>query len=438
MARDLDALTECFDCGLLQRLPKASEGALLTCRRCDAVLGHIRGSSVHLSLVAAVLGLALMGFALLRPAASLTLMGSRVTEAGLVEGVELLKQAGTWELGIAVALTLFIFPVLKLGSVALMAVYALRGNAPRWVKSFYAHMYELGEWAMVDVFLLGAMVALVRMRAWGEVWYGPALVALAGVAVCTLAIDALTDPRAFWKRLDSVRGGAEADGHGADPDLTAEAPDRSVPPIGCRHCGAVVRRASGQRCPRCEQTLHRRKPHSLPRTWAFLIGGTLLLLPANVLPVMTVVKMGRGGADTILSGTIELSEHGLWGLAFIVFVASIIIPIMKLAALTVLLVITRRRSVASLRVRTKVYRVVALIGRWSMIDIFATMTLVAISRFGWIGSVLPGPGASAFCAVVFLTMIASESFDPRLMWDAAGRNQPGPSLVPVTNRQALA
>jgi paraquat-inducible protein A len=430
VAGDLDALTECFDCGLLQRLPRAPEGALLTCRRCDAVLGHVRSASVHLSLAAAVLGLVLLGVALLRPAASLTLMGSRVTETGLLQGVELLKRGGTWELGIAVVLTLFIFPALKLGSVALMAVYALRGHAPRWVKGLYARMYEMGEWAMVDVFLLGAMVALVRMQSWGEVWYGPALIALAGVAVCMLAIDALTDPRAFWRRLDPVRGGFDTAGDGA-------ASDPSVPPIGCRHCHAVVRRPSGQRCPRCEQTLHRRKPRSLQRTWAFLLGGILLLLPANVLPVMTVVKMGRGGADTILSGTIELSEHGLWGLAIIVFVASIVIPVMKLAALSVLLVVTQNGSVASLRGRTKIYRVVALVGRWSMIDIFATMTLVAVSRFGWIGSVLPGPGASAFCAVVFLTMIASESFDPRLMWDAAGRNKHGTSLVPVTNEQAL-
>jgi len=158
------------------------------------------------------------------------------------------------------------------------------------------------------------------------------------------------------------------------------------------------------------------------RTWALVATASLLVIPANVLPVMTITKLGRGGPSTILGGTLELVRLGFWGLAAIVFVASILVPIVKLAGLSVLLVSVARRSRARLLLRTRLFRVIARIGRWSMIDVFATMTLVTMARFGWLGSVRPEPGATAFGAVVVFTMLASESFDPRAMWDAAGLN----------------
>jgi paraquat-inducible protein A len=184
----------------------------------------------------------------------------------------------------------------------------------------------------------------------------------------------------------------------------------------------VTRSEEGERCPRCTRKLQARKPASVRRTWSLLATAALLAVPANVLPVMTIFKAGSGGPSTILGGTIELIEHGFWPLALLVFVASIAVPLFKLVALCTLLVSTSRRSTARLRGRTRVFRAVAFIGRWSMLDIFATMALVELARFGWLGTVLPGTGATAFCAVVVLTMLAAESFDPRLMWDAAGEN----------------
>jgi paraquat-inducible protein A len=241
------------------------------------------------------------------------------------------------------------------------------------------------------------------------VTFGPALFALAGAALCSIGVDAAFDEAAFWERV-KVRA-----------YVGAASTDARV--IGCRHCGLVARSHEGERCARCERTLRRRKPDSVQRTWALVGAAALLAIPANVLPVMTIVKLGRGGPSTILGGTVELAQAGLWGLAAIVFVASILVPLVKLTGLSVLLVTTQRSSAARLPLRTRLFRLIALIGRWSMVDVFATMMLVTLARFGWLGRVLPDAGASAFCAVVVLTMFASESFDPRLMWDAAGRNQ---------------
>jgi paraquat-inducible protein A len=159
---------------------------------------------------------------------------------------------------------------------------------------------------------------------------------------------------------------------------------------------------------------------SVPRVWALLLTAGLLYVPANVLPVMTVKRLGKGGPSTIINGVGELAANHLWPLAVVVLLASIIVPMVKLASLVVLLVLTHRRSGARLRARTRLFRFVHVVGRWSMIDVFMLATLVGVVQLGFLATVLPGLGAVAFCSVVLITMAATESFDPRVMWDAAG------------------
>jgi paraquat-inducible protein A len=228
------------------------------------------------------------------------------------------------------------------------------------------------------------------------------LVALVGIVCCSVAKDAVFDSGTFWRRV---------------PLRHREQATPSSTLMGCKGCGLVLRTSEGTRCVRCDGLLHQRTPGSVTRTWAWVLGAMLLVLPANLLPIMTVSKLGRGGEKTILGGTFELAERGFWGLAVIVFVASVLVPILKLVTLSLLLHAASRGRAMGLRWRTRAFRIVARIGRWSMLDIFATATLVATARFGWFGSVLPESGAVAFCGVVLLTMIAAETFDPRLMWD---------------------
>jgi paraquat-inducible protein A len=138
---------------------------------------------------------------------------------------------------------------------------------------------------------------------------------------------------------------------------------------------------------------------------------------------MTVKRLGKGGPTTILHGVVELAQDRLWPLAILVLLASIVIPIFKLVTLAAMLAMTRRRSPSLLKARTRLFRFVRFIGRWSMIDIFMLSILVGVVRFGSLASVLPGAGAVAFCAVVLMTMGATELFDPRRMWDAAGQEE---------------
>jgi paraquat-inducible protein A len=190
--------------------------------------------------------------------------------------------------------------------------------------------------------------------------------------------------------------------------------------LSCHAC-ELVHRASGARhdlhCTRCGAALHARKPNSIARSWALLIAAYVLIVPANVLPVMISGSLFGSETDTIMSGVVFLWVDGSWPLAVILFIASIAVPFSKLFALAYLLVSVQRRSTLAPVQRTRLYRVLEFVGRWSMIDIYVAALLTALVQFGGLMSIRAGPGAIAFGAVVVLTMFAAESFDPRLIWD---------------------
>ena len=171
-------------------------------------------------------------------------------------------------------------------------------------------------------------------------------------------------------------------------------------------------------CHVCGSVIHSRIPNSLSKTWALVIASLILYIPANYLPIMTVVLWGDGSPDNIMSGGLSLLSAGMWPLALLIFVASIVIPIAKLLTLLGLLWSVRIHSKWRPVERTQLYRMTEFVGRWSMIDIFVIGILVALVQFGNVATVTPGMGALCFAAVVILTMIAAHSFDPRLIWDA--------------------
>jgi paraquat-inducible protein A len=188
----------------------------------------------------------------------------------------------------------------------------------------------------------------------------------------------------------------------------------------CHTCNLLTKSMSGvhhPQCPRCGSPLHFRKPDSIARTWALLIASYILFIPANVLPIMHTSSLFGAQSDTILSGVVYLWTSGSWHLAVIVFVASILVPGAKLVALTVLVVSVQRGSTWDPLQRTKMYRIVELVGRWSMLDIFVVAMLVALVQLHALATIRAGAGAVAFGAVVVVTMFAAMAFDPRLIWD---------------------
>ena len=182
--------------------------------------------------------------------------------------------------------------------------------------------------------------------------------------------------------------------------------------------------AHGVRCARCGAPLHTRKPQSLERTTALLLAAAICYLPANLLPIMTLTSLGKAESDTILSGVIYFVSSGDWPLAIVIFTASIFVPVAKILILGFLLVSVHRGSRWRPVERTRLYRLTEAVGRWSMVDIYVVTILVALVRLGNLATIEAGLGAVFFGAVVVLTMLAAESFDPRLIWDRSEARTP--------------
>ncbi len=190
--------------------------------------------------------------------------------------------------------------------------------------------------------------------------------------------------------------------------------------ISCHSCHLLCKRAKGSgviTCPRCGVRMHHRKPNSIARTWALVLAAFIFYIPANVLPITIVISLGKAQSDTIMSGVIYFIKTGMWPIAFIIFSASVLVPLLKLLILTFLLVSVQRKSSRRRKDRTRLYRITEIIGRWSMVDIFVVTILVALVNLGSLATIHAGPGAIFFGAVVVVTILASMSFDPRLIWD---------------------
>ena len=196
--------------------------------------------------------------------------------------------------------------------------------------------------------------------------------------------------------------------------------------LSCETCGLLSRPAEPAEpgyCPRCGAGLEWRRPRSIQYTWALVIAAAICYIPANVLPVLTTNALGSSEPDTIMGGVFLLYDTGSWPLALVVLVASVMVPLGKLIALSYLLITVQRGSVGSSRDRTRLYRMVDFIGRWSMLDVFVDTFTVALVQLQPLMSVEPGAGVLFFAAVVVLTMLAAESFDPRLIWDAGSERK---------------
>ena len=194
----------------------------------------------------------------------------------------------------------------------------------------------------------------------------------------------------------------------------------------CEDCGLVSRPLPGGTegcCPRCGEELTFRKKNSLQRTMAYLIAATICYIPANFLPVMTTVTTAGRESDTIMQGVILLWSPTGWPLSLIVLFACIMIPSAKIMAMVYLVFSVRRGSIQSPGQRVRLYRMVEIIGRWSMVDVFVDTFTVALIQLQPLMSVEPAPGLFFFAAVVVLTMLAVESFDPRLIWDPASSQE---------------
>jgi paraquat-inducible protein A len=407
----------CHECGTVHRLPAMPDDTIARCVACGAKIFIRFEGSVERTLALYLAALALFVVANAFPILTMSI-GGQTNASTVLDSAKALHDAGMWPLALAVGLAGALLPLAKiLGMLAVLVPLQL-GRRPPWIVAGFRWVERLQPWAMMEVYLLGVIVAYVKLQDLATVHLGVALYAFVGTIILMAAADARFEPHAIWRRLAPQ----------ARPDVLDPVPGTVL--LACEQCDQVVRAAGtaqlhGLACPRCATPLHRRKPDSLNRSWALAATAAILYVPANLLPIMTVTSFGKGTPDTIVSGVIELLHAGMWPIALLVFFASITVPVLKLVGLVFLLISVHRRSTKRLRDRTVMYRIIEGVGRWSMVDVFMIGILAALVALGNLATIAPGPGAVAFCGVVIVTILAAMAFDPRLMWDVSDGRDDG-------------
>ncbi len=410
----MTSLIACHDCDLINRVGPLPEKSMARCSRCDAVLFQNKPNSLERTLALTLASLILFVLANTFPFLGFK-MGALVNETNLITGIHELYIQGKWPMATVVLLTTIAVPALQMICL-LYVLIPLKVNRLPWKgKKVFRFILYLKSWAMVEVFMIGILVAYVKLAKMATIVPGiSAFSFMALVFVLTASMAAL-DEHLIWDSIPYRSAGYHTHRNTADVSL-----------IGCHRCHLLCRPSSlnGREmiCPRCDSPLHRRKPNSISRTWALVLGALIFYIPANLLPMTVVTSLGYKQADTIMSGVIYFLTSGSWPIALVIFVASISVPVLKIVSLSYLLISVQFKSKWRPEDRTRLYRIIEVVGRWSMMDVFVVTILVALVNLGALATIDAGPAAVYFCAVVITTMFAAMSFDPRLIWDNCEEN----------------
>jgi paraquat-inducible protein A len=373
------------------------------CPSCEHRLERTSGRSATAALLFAIATFILLFPANIEPLMKISILGID-RETRICSGVFTLW-SNQWVLfAVLVGAFAVVLPFLRFALLSVVLACVQSDLRPAWLARAYRWSLQLDVWAMPDVLLLGAAVGYSRIDARIPVHVGAGGICLILAALSAMLCRATLDRRSVWRafRCDEA------------------SPLIGEPAISCTVCDlAVTARKEPGNCPRCAAALHSRKPFSVERTLALAIAGFALYIPANVYPMNTNVQLGEEVKYRIIDGVTDLFKAGFWPLGVLIFCTSIAIPLLKLVGLSWFLVSIRRRSSKALIFKTKLYRLIDEIGRWSNVDVFTLAIFVPMIQFGGLATASAGIGGSAFILVVTLTMIASRIFDPRLLWDAA-------------------
>jgi paraquat-inducible protein A len=407
-SENLNKIIACHDCGQLVRLPGMPDKTIARCFRCGAKLFVNTSDTIDRTLALLFTSLIFFIIANIYPFLAMRIEGF-VQQTNLITGIFTLYHQGMPGLASLVLLTILILPLYQILGLIYIFLPMKLGYVPWKTAYIFRTIRHLRPWVMMEVYMLGILISMVKLAKMATIIPGIASLAfMVLIIVLTATISGLNSDD-VWKRLPMK--GKMLSGDGKKEFIL----------IGCHSCSLLCRTPiikASYTCPRCQAPLHIRKTNSLHRTWALIFAAAVFYFPANILPITLTSALGYEQADTILSGVIYFLFSGSWHIALVIFVASVIVPIMKIIILIYLLISVHKKSVWKPEDRTRLYRITEAVGRWSMVDVYVVTILVSLVQLGTMANIVAGPGAVYFSVVVVITMIAAESFDPRLIWDA--------------------
>ena len=365
--REIEQVT-CPECGRVHHYTAIAAGNRAECSRCGSVLYRHHPHMLESALALTVAALMLFFLSNLLPILGLRAQGVEL-ELHLFGASLAFWDQGYQFLAALIVLNVILLPLFELSALLFILLVIRYHWSPRLAIRLFYWVRELKPWGMLEVFMLGILVAVVKLGDLATLLVGTAFWSFAGLVVVMTATAAILEPLFVWQAL------------GVEP------PTRKV-----RH-------------------------NSIEVTWALLIAAVILYIPANTLPIMSYYKLGSGQPDSIVSGVFHLLEAGQWPLALVIFGASVVVPLMKLITLSFLLISIQLKSRWRQQERLRLYKIIESVGRWSMVDVFVIAILIGLVQFGNLARVDANAGSLSFAAVVILTMFAARTLDAHLIWD---------------------
>jgi len=404
-------LVLCRYCDLLQELPQLQDGEEADCQRCGHELDARQRESAIRPILYAISALFMLVLTNLFPFVGMDAAGSHRDMDFLDTSAVLLSENYPW---LAILVWLFIQAIPAFCMLAI--VYLKLGmyiRLPALVQTARL-LYALKPWSMVDIFLIGLIVSFVKLLTHFEISLGMSFWAFCMFCLLHLRTFQVVDRHELWSRIAPAPQPVQ----GKIAGETGLSQQLKV----CNCCTALVE-LEQPTCSRCGTKVRQRIPASIQKTLALLFTATILYIPANFLPMMETVSLGDSIESTIISGIILMWQDGAYPVAIVVLLASVVIPVLKIAVMFWLCYLTTLPLSERSQHGTWVYPVVDWIGRWSMVDVLVVAILAALVRFDALVGVYPGMGTFVFACVVIITMLAAMSFDPRLLWDPSPTEQ---------------
>jgi paraquat-inducible protein A len=397
----------CPQCDLLVALPALQDGQKAACPRCGTTLSTQWASPRQRPTAYALAALFMLLLANLFPFINMKV-------AGLSSEVTLLEIPGVmFSEDYASLGTFFMLFVQAVPTFCLITILLLvnRISLPLGLQRHMARiLFQLKSWGMAEIFLAGVLVSFVKLMAYGDIGVGSSFIPWCLFCILQLLAFQCVDRRWLWDDIAPMPA--------IELPLKVGVAGIRQGLRSCRCCTAILPQEQLV-CPRCESTGHVRRKHSLQWTLALLFTSIMLYLPANILPIMITEMLGSKYPSTILAGVILLWGEGAYPVAMVIFIASIMVPTLKMLAIAWLCWDANGHGKRDSERMHLIYEVVEFVGRWSMIDVFVIAVLSALVRMGGLMNIYPAIGALMFAFVVILTMFAAMTFDPRLSWDRA-------------------
>lgn len=415
-------LIACEECGLVVDVPPLVEGEKAQCPRCHHTLIKYTSNPYHRTIAYTITCLIMLVLSVSFPFMSFSVKGFS-QEITLFNSVQMLDHLQNTLLALLLLVTVFLLPAWYICTLLFLHLKAWQlHRKPDFFPLGRRHqilcrlLFKVEPWLMVDVFLIGVLVSLVKIASLADIGMGTSFWAFCAYTVLVVKCIALTDKSWLWDQFipriptEQIQAG---DSHLSNNHISCPTCHQINPTpkqSQQRHC----------RCLRCGSQIRAYDPSgSLQRSWAWLIAAAIFYLPANLYPIMYTVSLGQSDGSTILGGVSLLWYLGSYPIAIVIFIASIFIPMAKMLTLAWLFITAHKRQQQphyKSETHLKAYRITEFIGRWSMIDIFVVAILVALVQLHNLMAIYPGPAALSFALVVICTMLSAMAFDPRLLW----------------------